>query len=538
MFTLDYITLKAFFLENKEFFENARLQKIQQPTRREFIFTIRNKQGTKKLYINIDPQIYHICFMSDDTYEKRGITIPQKPPMFCMLLRKYLESSRITKVCLPHYERIFEIYFDSYNELNEKITLCLAIELMGKYSNVILYNTDTKVILGCAHNVGSEKSRERELAGTLPYVYPSKQNKSDILRYFGKLDYDELNEYFLGISQSYQELFKENNTELETIKDYIEQKNVVYSPAIEGTKFSVYAELLKSPVLQNSVNDMIDNYFSDWQEKILIRAFKLKLRNIVSPKLKRLKTSLGKLEQQLRKKTSATKFKQYADLIMSNLYNNKDYVKEITVTDWESGTDIRIPLDKKITLRENAQIYYKKFSNSKNDKEKLINLIDEDKLYVEYLEQLLFSIEVSNNISSLKEILLECRENNLTSNNKVQEKPKNVEVEKIDINGFEVYIGKNNKQNDKIISKISAPDDIWFHVQNNTGSHILLKVPNDKTPDDKTIFECCKLAKKYSSTANSGKAGVIYTKRKYIKKPPKANLGYVTYKNESEIIVE
>ena len=537
MFTLDYITLKSFYLENREFFCGARLQKIQQPTRREFILTIRGRQETRKLYINIDAQIYHICFINDETYEKRGISIPQKPPMFCMLLRKYLEGARITRVELPDYERIFELYFESYNELNEKITLCLAIELMGKYSNVILYNAESKVIIGCAHNVGAEKSRERELAGTLPYVYPSKQEKADILNYFGQLDYDCLNDNFLGISQSFQELFKSNQTPLEDIKHYIEQKEQIYSPAIEGDKFCIYAELLSEPCPQDSVSAMIDNYFAKWQERILIRAFKLKLRNIVSPKLKRLKTSLSKLEHQLNKKTSASKYKQYADLIMSNLYNNSDYVKELIVTDWETGNELKIPLDKKITLRENAQNYYKKFSNSKNDKEKLVNLIEEDKLYSEYLEQLLFTIEQANSLKVLKEILSECIENNLTKTTK-QEKQKEIEVESVDINGFTVYIGKNNKQNDKIISKISSPDDIWFHVQNNTGSHILLKVPKDREPDNNTIFECCKLAKQYSSTANSGKAGVIYTKRKYIKKPPKANLGYVTYKNEVEIIVD
>lgn len=538
MFTLDYITLKAFYLENKEFFCNARLQKIQQPTRREFILTIRNNQETQKLYINIDPQIYHICFINDKTYEKRGITIPQKPPMFCMLLRKYLEGARITRVELPTYERIFEMYFESYNELNEKITLCLAIELMGKYSNIILYNIETKTIIGCAHNVGSEKSRERELAGTLPYIYPSKQEKADILTYFGQIDYENLNDHFLGISQSFQKLFKSNQTTLEDIKHYIEQKDSIYSPAIENDKYCIFAELLSEPTPQANVSTMIDNYFSAWQEKILIRAFRLKLKNIVSPKLKRLKTSLSKLEQQLNKKTSASKYKQYADLIMANLYNNTDYLKEIVVVDWETGKDIRIPLDKKITLRENAQNYYKKFSNSKNDKEKLVNLIEEDKLYLEYLEQLLFTIEQANNLKVLKEILSECVENNLTQNTKQSEKQKDIEVESIKINGFTVYIGKNNKQNDKIISKISSPEDIWFHVQNNTGSHILLKVPKDREPDNETIFECCKLAKQYSSTADSGKVGVIYTKRKYIKKPPKANLGYVTYKNEVEIIVD
>ena len=117
MISFDYLTLKAFFEENKSFFKGARLQKIQQPTRRDFVLTIRGEE-TRKLYINIDPQIYHLCFMSEENTEKRYISIPQKPPMFCMLLRKHLEGFRITDVNVPHYERIFEIYFESYNELN------------------------------------------------------------------------------------------------------------------------------------------------------------------------------------------------------------------------------------------------------------------------------------------------------------------------------------------------------------------------------------------------------------------------------------
>ena len=176
MITLDSVTLKSWLEENSAYLNGARIQKIQQPTRREFVFTLRNSGETRKLYINIDPQFFHVCFMTQENEERRLIEIPQKPPMFCMLLRKYIENARVSKVNQPEFERILEFYIEAYNELSEKIYLCLAIELMGKHSNVILYNHDTNVIIGCAHNVGAEKSREREMAGGLPYVYPPKQN--------------------------------------------------------------------------------------------------------------------------------------------------------------------------------------------------------------------------------------------------------------------------------------------------------------------------------------------------------------------------
>ena len=537
MNTLDYITLKAFYIENKEFFEGARLQKIQQPTRRDFVLTIRGKSETRKLYINIDPQVFHICFIDDCTTKRRNIIIPQKPPMFCMLLRKHLEGFRITKVSVPSYERIFEIYFESYNELNEKINLCLAVELMGKYSNVILYNNSSKIIIGCAHNVGSEKSRDRELAGTLPYIYPPKQKKSDILRYFGELFYSNLNSDFMGISKSYEKLFESEHVSLEKIKDYIVMDNIVFTPSISDDNFSVYAELFDNSVLYPSVNAMIDDYFSRNQEKIISKALHLRLQNIVYPRYKKQKNSCMKLKAQIEKKDNAGKYKTFADLIMSNLYIGKDYQKNISVFDWNSNTDIIIPLDKTLSLKENAQKYYNLYSKSKNSRTKLLQLVSESQEYLVYLEQLLYTIEKADSVAVLTEILEECREMGFILKDVTNKKNKDIYIETVVINGFKVYIGKNNKQNDLIISKLSSPDDYWFHTQNCAGSHILLKITDNTLPDEKTLYECCKLAKKYSSASASTKIGVIYTRRKYIKKPPKANLGYVIYKNEQEIIV-
>ena len=182
MLHIDSLLLEAFYKENKNFFENARVQKIQQPTRREVVLQLRNNGETKKLYININPDFYHMCFLTQNSEERRNIEIPKQPPMFCMLLRKHMEGSRILKINKPEYERIIELIFENYNELGDRIEECLSIELMGKHSNIVLYNTDNNIILGCAHNIGAEKSKERELAGGLPYIYPPKQNKKNLLK--------------------------------------------------------------------------------------------------------------------------------------------------------------------------------------------------------------------------------------------------------------------------------------------------------------------------------------------------------------------
>ena len=452
--------LKNWIEENSDFLTGARIQKIQQPTRRDFVFVISNKGESRKFYININPQYYHVCFMSKENELKRFIEIPQKPPMFCMLLRKYLENAVISHVEQPEFERILEFYIETYNELSEKIYLCLAIELMGKYSNVILYNYDTNIILGCAHNVGAEKSREREMAGGLPYVYPS------------------------GRPNSW----------------YCADKNILPSE--------------------------IDSYYAQIIRDDKIKRVKSDCAQIVNKKIKKDKTSLKKIQSANDK--DYDKYRLYGDLIMANLYNNKDYLKTINVYDYENNCEISIELDETKTLKDNANRYYKLYNKSKTAHEKMQEMSLKLKENIEYNEQILYSLELANDMDELLEIKSEIEpEKHIKTVKKVM-------IEPIQIEGFDVYVGKNNRQNDYIVSKLSRDEDMWFHTRDCAGSHVLLRCEN---PSDKLIFECAKLAKKYSKGSLSSKVSVIYTKRKYLKKPPKANLGYVIYKCEQEILV-
>ena len=528
MITFDSLSLKAFIKENSDFLTDARIQKIQQPTRRDFIFSIRNKGATRKLYININPQYYHVCFMRKENEEKRIIEIPQKPPMFCMLLRKYLENGRISKVNQPPYERILEFYIETYNELSEKIYLCLAIELMGKHSNIILYNYDTNVIIGCAHNIGSEKSREREMAGTLPYIYPPKQRKTDILNYLGEIDYDSLSEDFFWFSKSFAN--QSRNVPLKKLQEYVQLKNI--SPAIEKdySEFSLFSELLKEPVLQNSVNEMIDNYFSYYIEQDKFTHLKNQLYSIANQNLKKDTTSLKKMEIQLRKEMNSDKYRIYGDLIMANLYNNKDFQSSIEVFDYENNRNIKIELDETKTLKDNAGKFYKLYNKSKTSISKLTELIENYLSQITYYEHLIYSIEEAESIKDLAEIKSEV----IPQINIKETKKQAFFPLELNIDNCRVFVGRNNKQNDYIVSKLSKDEDLWFHTKDIAGSHVLLKCDS---PSDKTILICAELAKQYSSGKNSSKVSVIYTKRKYLKKPPKANLGYVTYKNEKEIVV-
>ena len=478
MVNIDYITLQKFFEENIDFFIGARLQKIQQPTRRDFVFQMRNNGESRKFYININPQFYHVAFISKENEERRGINIPKQPPMFCMLLRKYLEGCKISDACTIEGERILELHFETMDEFSQKRSLCLCIELMGKHSNVILYDRETKIIIGCAHNVGPEKSRYRELQGGLNYIYPPEVN---------------INEF------SGQPLYK---------------------------------------ILENgsNLNEKIDNYFAFQQESVNLKNGKTQLKNVITPKLKKVKNSIDKITQQLNKRDKTDEYKLYGELLTANLYQKKDYSKSIEVLNYFTGVNIVIELDSTKTLSENAQRYFRLYTKSKTTKEKSEQMLAELEIEREYLENVLYSIERVCSLKELDEIKDELGLLQLTPHPIPLPKEREQQLIKLDINGFEVYVGKNNKQNDYIISKLSKDEDYWFHTRLCAGSHVLLKV-RETEPDEKTIFECCKLAREYSSATQPSKVGVIYTKRKFIKKPPKAPLGYVIYKNEKEVLV-
>lgn len=525
MITFDSLTLKAFIEENKDFFVGSRIQKIQQPTRREILFTIRNNGISRKFYMNINPQFHHLCFINKDTEARRFLEIPQKPPMFCMQLRKYLENAKIVKVNQPNHERIFEIYIETFNELQEKIELCLAIELMGKHSNIVLYNADTNIIIGCAHNVGSEKSREREMAGTLPYIYPPKQKKFDILTVNGEIT--EPLENFFFFSKAFAAQCKDQP--VEKLKNFVELNGV--SPAIstDYSEFSLFKELLSDAKPVQSVNDMIDDYFSHHIEENKIKAITQELKTLVNKKLSKHIKNKNLMLEQLKKEEKCHEYRQCGDLIMANLYNGKDFTSSIELYDWENDCNRVIELDPLLTLKDNANKFYKRYNKSKKSIEKVNEMLEENEIQIEYYGQTLYALETAGSYGELQEIKGEILP--VFQPSKKSTQPELLEKE---ILGCKVFVGRNNKQNDFIVSKLSKDEDYWFHTHGCAGSHVLLKCAE---PTDELIFECAKLAKEYSSAKLSSKVGVIYTQRKYLKKPPKAPLGYVTYKNEEEIIV-
>lgn len=514
MKNLDSLTIKFFYEENKDFLTGGVIQKIQMPSRKEIIFYIRNSGENKKLYININPKFPHICFIKNK--DDFSLNIPKTPPMFCMQLRKYLEGAKIINAVLIEYERILEFHFsvsDEFGILNNHV---LSIELMGKYSNVILYNKKTNIITGSAHNVSSDKSSIREVYGGIKYIYPPKQNKKDILKtpYNVFLNLKEnISDEFYYFSKPFEQFIKDKSNNDDEL--FYNLQNAV-------NKKDLLKEFWNN---EGDFNSIIENYYSKIVNADAILNKQNKLLKIINTKLKKINLTLKESFDN----EKFEKYKKAGDLIFQYIYLIDNSEDEITLE------GIKISLDKTKTPAQNAQKYYKLYNKAKSAKlikeQRIIKAQEEKK----YLEDILFSIHNASNLGELDEIEEEIDEYILLNKKEKTNKPK---IETINYKDFEILIGKNNKQNDFIIKKLSSPEDIWFHAQNSPSSHILVKTQNGrlKITDDVILF-AANLTKENSPLKNSKKAGIIYTKRKYLKRPPDTPLGYVTYREEKEVIV-
>lgn len=551
MHNFDSLTLKLFVLENKGFFEGAlcedpalygsqarlqagaSLQKIQQPSRKELILTLRNQGITKKFYINIQPDFAHVCIKNGEG--EWLPPIPKQAPMFCMLLRKYLTGARVVEFKNVAYERILEIFFNAYDEIGSQYRLCLAIELMGKHSNIILYNEKTKIIIGCAHNISPEKSSVRELYGGIPYTYPPKQEKNDILNssygaFFANTTEAKNRAALIDIINKNYYYFSKpllDNILDEFGKDFTKIKEnplplFEYLQNLAGGEN--FEPIIKHFEGKENINQSINEYFS---KQLLENEFKKTASNLE----KAAQKELNKIEKSLGLKKVENKaeiYKKSGELILQNIYNIQ---KEQTVLKID---DIKIKLDPALSASENAQKYFKLYQKEKNANLYQENLINQNLENKTYYEEILFQIKTSDKLSELKEI-----EEILIPQTTAKKLDKTaITIENLTHNGWQIYLGKNSKQNDYLISKIAKGEDFWFHTLNYPSSHIILKSKGEKKPPTKEILEfCARLTKKHSPLKDSKKASIIYTQKKYLKKPPCAKLGYVTYSKEKEIVI-
>ncbi|SHJ57846.1 Rqc2 family fibronectin-binding protein [Tepidibacter formicigenes] len=575
---LDGIVIYSLVKELSSKLIGGKIDKIYQPEEDELLFNIRNEGTNYKLLLSSNssnPRAY-----ITNTYNKEN---PIKAPMFCMLLRKHLQNGKITNIHQPDFERIIRITIESLDELKIRKTKDLIIEIMGRHSNIILVDNEENKILDSIKRIPLSVSRYRQVLPGQKYINPPSQNKLNPIHEISKEKfiesltnnkkalYKSIYSSFEGISPliAKEICFRSNididiNTEYVDSKDFTalydtftrlfrQIKNNIFYPCIiidkrlnkvidfSCIKLTMYNHY--SFIENNSISFILDKYYYEKDIRERINQKSQNLRKNISNKLDRLYNKIKKQKEELLESKNADTYKTYGELITSYIYMIQKGMEEIEVANFYNpeSKNIKIKLDKRLNPSENAQKYFKKYNKLKNAAIEIKHQLKITNEEIEYLENIILNINNCENLEELEEIkeeLVKVGYIKGRSNNKNKDKNnlKTAPYEFISSDGFKIYVGKNNKQNDYLTLKLASNDDIWLHTKNIPGSHVIIKCEGKEVPEN-TIFEGAMLAAYFSKARMSSQVPVDYTKKKNVKKPSGAKPGMVIYETNSTIYV-
>ena len=573
---LDGIVINALAFELNQKLEGGRVDKIHQPEHSEIIMHIRSKGENHKLLICANPSLarIHTTVTSKEN--------PQTPPMFCMLLRKHLSGGKILRVYQEQFERIVKIDIEAYDEMGFLSVKTLVVEIMGKHSNIILVGNDSRIIDSINH-VDITVSSVRQVLPGLIYENPPDQGKKNPLT----ADLDEISSIikdadepisrqimtgFMGISPLIaNEIAYRATGDCDTlgadvppavrercaqcmVNIFEKIKNNDYFPAIytdnitkkpadfNAVEISQYSGIAKAEFFE-SMNSAVEAYYTQKATRENIKQKTGDLLKIVNSNLDRCRKKLQLQLEILEKCKGRDKYKTYGDLITSYIYMIKQGMKEVTVSNFydEACPDVKIPLMWDLTPSENAQRYYKRYNKDKTaefETQKQKKLNEEE---IDYLESVQDSILKADNSREIAEIREELTEQGYLrfrgKHNKKAVKKVFEPMHFVSSDGYDIYVGKNNKQNDYLTLKMARSTDIWFHTKNIHGSHTIIKTSDAMTVPDKTYEEAACLAAYYSRGKASQSVPVDYTEVKNVKKPAGAKPGMVIYVNYNTMYV-
>ena len=554
----------------------GKIDKVYQPENDEVVLHIRNNKENFKLVLSCSASNPRVYLVSD--YKKEN---PINAPMFCMLFRKYIQGGNIVNVSQVDFERIIKISVESFDELKEKTTKDIIIEIMGRHSNIILTHSSNNKIIDSAKRIPPSVSRVRQILPGQTYVLPPKQDKLnpitnislnsfvDTLSSFDGPIFKAIYSKFLGISpviakeicfranidenllvskissDDISKIYKEFHNLFKHIKDNIYNPCMVIDTSIDKVldfsciNLSLFSNL--SIINDDSISKILENYYATKDIKDRIHQRSSDLRKSISIKLDRLYNKLNKQEKELIESENADIYKIKGELITSYIYMIEKGMESVEVANFYDPEykNIKISLNTNFTPSENAQKYFKKYNKLKTAKKEITSQMEITKEEIDYLENIMLSIENCENLAELMDIREELgkvgylrSKNNSKKETKLTTKPH----EFVSSNGFKILVGKNNKQNDHLTLKVASNEDIWMHTKNIPGSHVIIKAEGKEVPDE-TIFEGAMLAAFFSKSKMSSQVPVDYTKKKNVKKPNGAKPGMVIYDTNNTIYV-
>ncbi|MFV0363206.1 MAG: NFACT family protein [Suipraeoptans sp.] len=559
---LDGITVANLVYELNKELSNSRINKIAQPEHDELLITIKTSTGQKRLLISANPSL-PLLYLIDSNKPS-----PMTAPNFCMLLRKYIGSGRITSITQPSLERVIFIDIEHLDELGDLSKKRLVIELMGKHSNIIFID-DKNIIIDSIKHVSLNVSSVREVLPGREYFIPDQSHKlspldvsqnefvdaikskpmelsASIFKSFtgiSPLVSEEIC-YISGVNESIDAKSLDSDTLLHLYKQFIyymeDVKTHTFTPSIYYDN-DIPIDYSSLPLTHynsyrlekyDSICSLLADFYRKKEINTRIRQKSVDLRHIVTLSLER---NVKKYKLQLRQLDDTedrNKFKEYGELINAYGYNLEEGSKELKAFNYYSEKDVVIPIDPTKTPSENSQKYFAKYNKKKRTFEAVSELVKETKEEIDYLSSVSSALDNALSESDLQEIKEELMQSGYVKRrhekrNKQMEKSKPLCYKSTD--GYDIYVGQNNLQNEHISFDLAKGNDWWFHVKDAPGSHVVVINNTDDEITDKTFEEAAKLAAYYSSRRESDKIEVDYTLKKNLKKPKGTKPGFVVY---------
>lgn len=557
----DGVTVASLVSEFNKKILNGRIYKIAQTESDELLLTIKVNRDQYRLLISANASLPLTYFTGTNK------TAPLTAPNFCMLLRKHINNGRIINISQPGLERIIDFEIQHLDELGDIKTKHLIVELMGKHSNIIF--VDNGVILDSIKHVNSIMSSVRQVLPGKDYFIPDTMSKKDPLT----IDKEEFEATvfskpmplskaiytsFTGISPTIAEnicfeckfdSFQPANTLVKGDQNIIWMsfyqlinniKAENFYPTIyekddkpeefSAVKLSTFSDC--KAISYESISELLENYYAKKNQYTRMRQKSVDLRKIVSTILERDNKKYNIQLKQLKDTEKKDKYKVYGELLTTYGYSIEPGTKSFETVDFYSGKPVTIPLDPTISPIDNAKKYFNKYTKLKRTYEALIDIIKETKNSIDYLETINVAIDIAGNEEDLKAISNELAETgyikkrNLNKGKKVKDKSKPLHF--ISSDGFDMFVGKNNIQNEELTFKVATGNDWWFHSKTFPGSHVIVKCNNQELPDA-TFEEAAHLAAHYSKGSNQDKVEIDYIQKKHIKKVAGAMPGFVIY---------
>lgn len=567
----DGIVTKSVVDEIKINLIGGRIDKVYQQERDEILLLVYNNGKSHRLLLSANSSIPRM-YLTEHTKKN-----PQTPPVFCMLLRKHLIGGKILDIRQNKMDRVVFIDVSSLDEFGEFSKKTLAIEIMGRHSNIILFDNEDHRILDSIKKVNISMSRVRQVLPGLSYTYPPEGDKINPL----ELSQDNFNTA-LSLEKPNTKVFKFLYFNYMGLSPLISReicfRGVIdddiplnrLDPVQKDSLYNSFKEVSESIINMNyspqyivdEVEDIIafhaldlkqfgnmKKYEMDSISSLLDKVYKSKdtfdrvnqkaqsLKRTLTNKLDRSLNKLSKQKTSLLESKDRDKFKVYADLISANAHSIQRGLKEVELENFydENLESMLVPLDHKISPIENAQKYYKKYSKLKTAEQLLKRQIPRTRDEIIYLENVLMNIDNSTEVEDLDEIKEELIiEGYIKGKKDKKNKKKKDKLSKphhyISKDGFHIYVGKNNRQNDELTLKFANRDDLWLHVKDMPGSHVIIRKSGNEIPDT-TLEEAGILAAYYSSAKNSNNVPVDFTEKKNVRKARHAKPGMVIYDN-------